>query len=686
MGASTDTYALGSVLYEMLVGEPPYPGTTAQAVLGKIIAGKPVSATEQRPSIPANVDAAVRKALEKLAADRFASAQDFAKALTDEHFRYGELATAGAGSGPWKRLTVGFATTTVLLAMVAVWGWLRPSPSTEPGVLPVRASIPDFEFSTDGRDVRFAISRDGSMIVAGSETDGPGLFFSRVDQMEFREIPGTVNATNPTFSPDGEWLAFEQQGEIKRVELSGGGQVLPVAVGIRPHWGSEGLIVFQVDRSLYGVSPGGGEPVLFVDGDSVRASRPFLLPDGEAVVFGSGGNITTRALMLADVESGSVTDLEVVGSNPRYVPTGHLVFGHVDRTLMAVSFDLARHQVTGEPFVVLPDVAVHGAGATQFDVSDNGTALYGLSDYDLSTTARLVEVNLDGVETPTYLGTGDFQNPRYSPDGRRIAYSMDGQVWVYDRETNSNDQFTTQGQSFFPVWSADGRYVYYASFRGNVMDGFRRLADRSREEERLYRHEGYVYPLSSSASGNELLMSEYLGDDRGMNLLIMSEGQDSMTFTEYLRADWDESHGAISPGGRWVAYTSNESGVSQVYVRSFPEATERMPVSVDGGAESVWAPDGTAIYYWDRSGRRMMRALVTPGEEFRVATPQVLFQGGYSPEFPPFESTNWDLHPDGQTFVMITDPRTAIAGPAPSGMPVRLVVNWFEELERLVPN
>ncbi len=165
VGASTDTYALGCVLYEMLVGEPPYPGTTAQAVLGKIIAGKPVSATDERPSIPANVDAAIRKALEKLPADRFTSAQDFVRALGDEHFRYGEEAAAGAGAaavGPWNRLTMVFAALATVTTIGFGWAFLRPPP---PGpITRVSVLLPEGQ-ALNLDSGTFDLSSDGSLMV-----------------------------------------------------------------------------------------------------------------------------------------------------------------------------------------------------------------------------------------------------------------------------------------------------------------------------------------------------------------------------------------------------------------------------------------------------------------------------------------------------------------------------------------
>ena len=222
VGASTDTYALGSVLYEMLVGEPPYPGTTAQAVLGKIIAGKPVSATEHRPSIPANVDAAVRKALEKLPADRFTSAQDFVRALGDEHFRYGELATAGAGAavGPWNRLTMAFAALAAVTTLGFAWALLRPDPPQ-----PVSRQV----LSTEGwaglaLGQYAAIAPDGSSMIlpVGSSASDVQLALKMRGSTEINLIPGTEGGRNVVYSPDGQWIAYTVGRELFKRPLGGG--------------------------------------------------------------------------------------------------------------------------------------------------------------------------------------------------------------------------------------------------------------------------------------------------------------------------------------------------------------------------------------------------------------------------------------------------------------------------------
>ena len=224
VGASTDTYALGSVLYEMLVGEPPYPGTTAQAVLGKIIAGKPVSATEQRPAIPANVDAALRKALEKLPADRFTSAQDFMRALGDEHFRYGEAVAgvAGAAAGPWNRLSIAMTALAAVSTLTLGWSLLRPEPSGP--VTRVSVLIEEDQSFHPNFGV-LDLSADGSLMVYRGRGDKgqPQLWVRRWDALEATPIRNTDGAFSATISPDGREVAFGVARSIRVVPLEGGG-------------------------------------------------------------------------------------------------------------------------------------------------------------------------------------------------------------------------------------------------------------------------------------------------------------------------------------------------------------------------------------------------------------------------------------------------------------------------------
>ena len=300
VGPPSDTYALAAVLYEMLTGDPPYLGSTAQAVLGQIIAGDPVSATKKRRSVPANVDAAIRTALEKLPADRFTGAQDFAKALSDPGFRHGELAGAGAASGrrgQWTPLTNTFAAVAALLALTLGWSLLRPKPP-----LPVERFVSPFgdgQAPTAIGTAAFNLSPDGSMLVYRGFLAGGGaqeLWVRRWEDVEPSPIRGTEGGAQPVVSPDGQEVAFQQGGEVKVVSLQGG-PVRTLTTGIRPQWGTDGYIYATSDNRIVRAPATGGppEPVTeAVDGE-VHIVTDILPGDDAALLFTNGESPGTTA-------------------------------------------------------------------------------------------------------------------------------------------------------------------------------------------------------------------------------------------------------------------------------------------------------------------------------------------------------------------------------------------------------
>jgi Tol biopolymer transport system component len=348
---------------------------------------------------------------------------------------------------------------------------------------------------------------------------------------------------------------------------------------------------------------------------------------------------------------------------------------------MAVPFDLETHRVTGEPYTVLPEVLVFTGGATQFEVSETGTAVFGLSGF--GAKRQLVIVDHDGSETPLPL-EGDLNHPRFSPpDGRQLAYENGRQIWIYDRGTGANFPLTRGNNYRSPWWSRDGRYVYYSGYPVDSYDGFRRLADASRDQEPLYRREGSDQPLALSIDGTQLLV-EVETLERGRDMLLMTRRDDTTTvFSDYLRADWNETTGTISPDGAWLAYVSDQSGISEVYIRSFPEAEAQQQVSLGGGNQPVWAADGSAIYY--RGGNRVMRASITNGGAPSVVSRETLFETQWLADA--IGRHDWDVHPDGRSFVAVGRPATdeTEVGGVPI-IPVRVVVNWFEELKAKVGN
>jgi Tol biopolymer transport system component len=629
--------------------------------------------------------------VEKLPADRFESAQAFIDALEDESFTYtarpvsrSQAAAPAAVAAPaaprsrWATLLPWgvAAVLAVLLGLAA----LRPPPGTNPQT-PMRVRLDDFDGVLGlpfGRNV--AISRDGSaMAVVGLDESGYGLFLRRSDDPEFRLISATedLGAVSPAFSPDGQWILFQDNDQLRKVSLAGG-PVLPVAVGSYAHWASQEEIVFGDEDGLYRVSSSGGTSTLLVADSEVEGSvsRPFLLPGGRGLLFQRTVGAEGRWVMLMDLESGEITEL-AVGTDPSYSPTGHIVFGHLEQSLLALPFDLKSLSVRGSPVPVLPTLTVYTGGAAQYDFSDNGTLLYGdRGDATRSVQSELAWVDMQGNAEPLRLRADNPVHPRVDPAGRRITYLDGREVWVYDIETGANNQLTFAGSNEDPVWSHDGEYVYFTSERAGSLgqDGYRQRADGSAEAEPMWHVEGENEVLSASRDGRYVVVRDDDGTGvEGMDLMVFELGSDPAVFRDYLRGDWGESQASISPDGRWMVYVSSESGPGEVYVRGFPEPRGQWRVSDAGGRSPVWAPDGSALYYISADGE-MVKVEVETDDNFIMVSRSRLFDFTYDPG--PSGNVGYDIHPDGDRFLVRGRLGT-------SGNPIGdlyVVVNWFEEL------
>ncbi len=665
--ATSDVYALGCVLYEMLVGEPPYVGNTAQAVLGKILTEKPRTPTSVRAVVPPNVEGAVLKALEKLPADRFTSATGFAQALQDSGFRYGEKAHVSAGQAPaplGRWLPWGIAA-----AALALFAWsLLPEPPA-PTPPPFRMTLSDFVVEGGGGR-RLDISRDGSTLIASGT--GDQLYVRRSDDTEFRPIPGTEQGRRPAISPDGEWLAFVQGSGIQKVLLRGGPVLPVVSPGSFPHWYAQDEIVYFTEGSVYRVSSAGGEGTLIAD---ETGPRPFMLPGGRAILHDGPDGLYLR---VPGEDEGAL--IASGGSNGRYVPTGHILFGDRElQSVLAVPFDLDALQVTGPPVPVLPSVNIFGGGAVQLAVSDNGTLVHGLSVSSGSGgEARLTWFDMEGSRTDLQqvFNRGQVEFPRVSPDGTNVAFADEdlNEVVVYNLNTGEQTQVTEGGSAAWPAWAPDGNSLYVTGFLGN-RSWMRIAPDGSGVLEEMEAGQGPI--IAVSPDGTLGVVEDQTGEN-SPDLWIARMGGDSVEMIPYLRASWHEEEGAVSPDGRWLAYTSSEEGPHRVYIRSFPEPGPAVQVSIDQGGAPVWAPDGSAIYY--RGDVSFMRREVRLSDVVELGEETALFALAGT------QSSNrmrmHDIHPDGSRFIFVT------TGDAPeeSGQPIQgmgpvvVVVNWFQEL------
>ena len=707
VGASTDTYALGSVLYEMLVGDPPFAGSTAQAVLGKIIAGKSVSAMEERPSVPPNVDAAVRCALEKLPADRFASAQEFVKALGDEHFRYGELATAGEGAavGPWKRLTMAGWSAAAVLAVAFGWSVLRTSPLERPETMRQVLSTEGWA----GLDVEIgrymALAPDGSSMILPV---GNQLALKMRGSTEITPIPGTEQGRDVVYSPDGQSIAYAVGTDLFTQPIVGGS---PVRVAEDAEgstfgldWLDDGTILYEQliadlarSRRIVQIPENGGEPVVvfWPEEEDVAPVWVHGLPSGRgalviaclqrAGVFCSADVARLYVVDLRDLSFELVLEQVI---RAWYTPTGHLVYVRSDGAVFALPFDLDALTITGSAIPLFDGVRVT-LGWADMRLAPDGTLLYVEGSSAGSGLQQLLVVDLDGnVEalplTPrpiTGLSVG------WSPDGESIVFVSEGQIYTYDLLLNATRQITFEGTNGVPVFSPDGATVAFSSQRPGT-DGadlfVKALNDASPPR-----------PLIT-LSGDELLMQWPMdtlivferaepGRNRELWMLDLSD-PDAPQERLYLESENDLRRISVSPDGTLAAYRSSEDGGSgEIYVRTFPDPGAQELVSRTSAFTPFWSPDGATLYYAVAPGQPMIAAHFRTDPVPLVLSTDTLFYIRPSTREPMPGS---GLHPDGDRFILTVNAEPESSRTIDPSRTERLILvqNWFEELRERMGN
>jgi serine/threonine-protein kinase len=682
----SDVYALACVVYELLAGEPPFTASTAQAILAKILTMDAPSVTMVRRTVPGNVSAAVSKALEKLPADRFATISDFGAALADPGFVYRARAR-GAGvvqssgttqaterAAPWIRDARSVATLGVALlaSATATWALLRSAPPSQPGVV-TRAEV---QFLSPGfRGRKFAISPDGRWIVGSHMDDSfafPGLYVRGSADVEWRRLPNTDFGQSPVFSPDGRSVAFWRGGGIERVPITGG-PALPITRGSQAHWTATDEVVYQSGGNIFSVPAAGGEPTVLFESGEVIAQWPHLLPNGRAVVFGTltGGDPIDGRVMLYDLETRELRELVPSGNQPAYVPTGHLVYGHGDQALMGVPFDLETLQVTGPPVTLLPELEVDPGGVSDFAVSQTGTLIYALPISLEGQDSPLYWLGMDGNEEPLSIQSASVLTPRVSPDGRLIAYTSGEHIWVHDVDAERDRQLTFEGTNRTPVWSPDGRLVYFLSERSgtNGFDGFMKAADGGSDAIQLWTAEGETALSSISPDGRWLVVSEQ-GATRDIALFEL-RADSAATITGFLRGPAHEAEAVISPDGQWIAYWLQSDETQGIFVRRFPDGSGLQRVSNEGfnSFDPVWSPDGRSLYF---RARGLYRADVSLGSSFSVGEVTLLVDPILAETGGPF-TIGYDIHPDGDRLVVVREGSGGIGS-------VHLVTNWFTEL------
>ena len=674
----TDVWAFGCVLYEILSGHRVFGKDTVIDTLSAVLESEP-----DWHLLPAVTPAGVRRLLRRcLQKDRRRRCHDIADARIELEDLEGESADEGlaatgqtATSGPrtWTILPWALAMGLGVVLVSTVWVTGRRSPSPPPEMAHLSIELPAGH-SLEGRGGAYplTLSRDGqrlAYVAAAGQARTVSLFLRRLDNRTVREVADSEGAGYPFFSPDGESVGFWADGWLQRVPFTGGQPLRIAAVPVLNRgaaWGPDDTIVFaSTTEGLQRVSVSGGTPEVL----SEAGRWPWFLDDGR-LLFGSGSEVQVFDLGFQQPEVVYASGEPVLQA--RVVPSGHLLYGSAGRVI-ALPIDADSLAVAGAPTVVLEDVFEgSNSGVVFFDVAANGTVVF----VPGSTEHSLVLVDRTGVATLLADRRAAYRHPSLSPDGNRLAVTIDADpdpsdTWIFDIERGNWRRLTLSGHNLDPHWTPDGSGVSFCAGREPLL-------------QRL--DGGDVIPLLPDEAVNRLnqclqsrspdalsFLFHEIHPECGFDLWLFDGSGPEPRVAEWLVTPFSELQARISPNGRWVVYTSTETGQGEVYVRPLWGSGETVLVSSGGGTEGQWSAAGRELFY--RSGGQMMAVDVLDSPNFSIGEPRRLFTDIYDNS----DQFNYAAFPDGNRFLMIErDPRG-------DGRQVELILNWHQELLERVP-
>ena len=699
----TDVWAFGCVLYEMLTGKRAFEGEEVTDILARIITQEPdwnALPAAAPPSIRRLLDRCLRKDLRRRLAD-VADARIELEELKEEPQSAPAERVARRSAGRW---AIASALTFVLgaLAVFLAWSpWRTPSP---PAPLRLSTELGAEASMAINTSAALALSPDGHMLAfVGVKAGKTQLYIRRLAQLEAAPLAGTDDATNPFFSPDGQWIAFFSGGMLRKMSITGGAAVTlaDAPTGRGGAWGEDGNIVFAPNAAtgtnLQRVSSAGGKvesQTNLAEGEAVQR-WPQVLPGGKGILYTANligatsfddANIVVRPL-----PTGSPRIVQRGGYYGRYLPSGHLVYLH-EGTLFAAPFDLDRLELAGQPVPAVERVNSNTAntGGAQFAFSNSGTLVYlpgqgGSGGND----PPVVWLTRDGKTTPLRSMAANWSNPHFSPDGRKLAMDIfDGKnqdVWVYEWARDTLTRFTFDpAPDGKPVWTPDGRRIVFTSSRDkSQLNLYWQRADNTGDTQRLTESKYIQLPASWHPSGRYFAFTE-INPQTGPDLMILPmEGDETSGWKPgkpvvFLSTPAVELEPMFSPDGKWIAYFSNESGRFEVFVRPFPGPGGKWQISTTGGTYPAWSR-ARELFYRDLQGRIMVASYAVEGDSFKADKPRLWSDRvtALRPRQRPF-----DLHPDGERFAVGVESENQTQAPHDK---VVFIFNFFDELRRIAP-
>ena len=657
-----DIWAFGVVLYEMLSGKRLFEGETVSDVLAAVLRAD-VDWRAIPASVPADVRRLIIRCLDREPKNRLHDIAD-ARIVIDETMRGGFRVEPTA---PVRRTAAWLAWLPWGVAALAVAGAVGISlnrgtvpraearPASTFGIL-----VPAEHFISPSQCPLISLSADGRTLLFVAEgKEGAAIFRRSFDRMTVTRLDGTEGAEHPLLSPDGRWIAFFSGGLLRKIPADGGTAV-KVAEALAPRgvsWAPDGSLIFAplYTGGLFRVAASGGTPVAvttIADPKVERSHRwPQVLPGGRTVIFTVGlidspGDYDSANIDAQRLDTGERRTILKGARMARYTALGYLVY-HRDKTLLAVKFDAARLEVTGEPFTIQEGVGGDpSSGAGYFGVSDTGVVAV-TPETSIPKSRVLVLVDQAGRETPITAPPASFNHPRVSPDGRSLTFAIgtgtggDDDVYVLELSTQRMHRLTFgQGQGL-PLWSLDGRRIAYTKGKSGATGIWMRAANGSGEETSLATSPDFLIPDSWHPDGRRLAVTNA---QRSIDIGLLDTGAGNKLTPLFARPSAGESASAFSPDGRYIAYTSTETGTDEVIVETFPPGGGKWQISTDGGINPVWARDGRALYFV--AGQSMMAVDVDTRGTFSPGAPRVLFTGPY--ELRTVSQRNYDVGPDGR--------------------------------------
>ncbi|MHC4327374.1 MAG: protein kinase domain-containing protein [Planctomycetota bacterium] len=684
----SDIWAFGCILYEMLTATIPFKGETFSDTLANVLQTAPNwEALPERT--PTNIQILLLRCLAK---DPRRRLRDIGDAGIEISETLADVESGGVVTAPlpgvsrtsrlrWLIAAIAGVVFVAAAASLVTWSLKLPTPMP-PSRFPI--SPPQSQMLNEDRS-QIAVSPDGKrLIYVGGIGRNSQLILREVDQVEGQELSETTGALQPFFSPDGQSIGFSSGGKLKTLFLDGGRPktLCDASALMGASWGQDGVIYFSpaTTTGLWRISADGGDPESVTtphqEKDEFGHWWPEVLPGGEAVLFTIWKtNLNDVQVVALLRETGELRTLLIGGSHARYAPTGHLLYAE-SGTLMAAPFDLKQLKV-GEPRRPVVEGLRQSptAGDAPFCFSQDGL-LYYVRGGEWLARRQLVWVNRQGEEVEQLsLPPQAYADLRLSPDGRRLALAKFERgafnVWVYDLPSGPATQLTFESNNSSPLWIPDGNWLTFTSWRAGPFDIYRVPVDRSGNDEPLVTGP-YDQVATSWSPDSKILLFTETSPVTGEDIWFLSV-EDSNTPRPLLCESWNERSGVFSPDGNWIAYQSDREGSDEVYVTPFPGPVAKK-ISTGGGHQPMWSRDGKELFY--RAGDKMKAAIIETEPEFTVTDSEELFAGKHLAGW----GRSYDVSGDGQRFLMVKEGEEKRAATQ-----LIVVLNWFEELKRLVP-